>query len=110
MPFWRDERGGGAGAAGRNHAPRGLGTHLPRVPGLLFRRDVVKGRLRGETLGTRRGQEGGVATDKGERLPRHHTAIPECDGELHRIVGLERVLLRQMRGRPTVVRVRRTMA
>jgi hypothetical protein len=29
---------------------------------------------------------------------------------LHRIVGLERVLLRQMRGRPTVVRVRRTMA
>src|SRR5262245_60695460 len=43
---------------------------------LLFRRDVIKGRHGGEALGACRGQEGGIATDKGEQMP-HHTADAE---------------------------------
>src|SRR5262249_31927442 len=42
------------------------------------------------------GQQSGVTTDEGERMPCQNEAIAQCNRELHRIVGLERMVLGQV--------------
>ena len=56
-------------AQGHENASWSIDTLLPGVSWLLFRRDVIKGVLSGKPLGTGRSQQGGVATDEGERIP-----------------------------------------
>lgn len=78
------------------------------VVGILVWDEVVQRIVCGETLGMRRGEEGVVATEKRERMLHQAPTRPQRDGELHGIVGLQGMLLGQLRRRREVASTRVT--
>jgi hypothetical protein len=62
-------------APGRENAPPSIDALLLSLSWVLFGCDMIEGVFSSKALGTGCGQQSGVATDEGERMPRQNEAI-----------------------------------